>query len=403
MSGAVTTRAPARRNSAFVPHDLRAPLRGAAEGPLVGLTAAVKDMYDIAGERTGGGSPDWLDAHPPAATTSPAVRRLLEAGADVVGKTVCDEFFFSVTGANAHYGMPFNARAPGRLPGGSSSGSAAAVGAGACDIALGSDTGGSVRIPAAFNGIYGLRPTHGRVDLAGAMAMAPSFDAAGWFAAGPGLLRKVGRVLLDGPGEPAPFRRVLLCADAFAEADHAVRDVLRGFLERAAPLLPAPEETVLAPEGLDSWRACLRIIQGREFWEIYGGWIETHRPKLGPGIRERVAYAASVSAAESEAARSGLAEACARIRGVLAPGTVMLLPTAPCVAPRIDSSDDELESYRTRVMRLICPGSLGGVPQLTLPAGRAEGGPVGLSLLGWAGGDEALLDLAVLLGPCCGG
>ena len=313
-----------RRSSAFVPHDLRAPLRGAAEGPLAGLTAAVKDMYDIAGERTGGGSPDWLAAQHTAAATSAAVRRLLDAGADVIGKTVCDEFFFSVTGANAHYGTPFNARAPGRLPGGSSSGSAAAVGAGACDIALGSDTGGSVRIPAAFNGIYGLRPTHGRVDLAGAMAMAPSFDAAGWFAAGPGLLRKIGRVLLDGPGEPAPFRRVLLCADAFAEADHAVRDVLRGFLERAAPLLPAPEETVLAPEGLDSLRACLRIIQGREFWEIYGGWIETHRPKLGPGIRERVAYAASVSAAESEAARSGLAEACARIRGVLAPGTVML-------------------------------------------------------------------------------
>ncbi len=126
--------------SAFVPHDLLAPIAGAAQGPLAGLTVAVKDMYDIAGTRTGGGNPDWLDAHPPATAHAAAVRRLLEGGATVIGKTVCDEFFFSVTGANAHYGTPVNPRAPGRLPGGSSSGSAAAAAAGACDFALGSDT-----------------------------------------------------------------------------------------------------------------------------------------------------------------------------------------------------------------------------------------------------------------------
>src|SRR5512132_4449005 len=178
--------------SAFVPHDLAAPIAGAAQGPLAGLTGAVKDMYDIAGTRTGGGSPDWLDAHPPASAHAAAVRRLLEGGATVIGKTVCDEFFFSVTGANAHYGTPVNPRAPGRLPGGSSAGSAAATAAGACDFAIGSDTGGSVRIPAALCGVYGIRPTHGRVDMSGAMPMAPTFDTAGWFAPGPGLLRNIG-------------------------------------------------------------------------------------------------------------------------------------------------------------------------------------------------------------------
>jgi amidase len=137
-----------RARTAFVPHDLTAPFVGASEGPLAGLTAAVKDMYDIAGHRTGGGSPDWLNAHPPAASTAAAVRRILDAGATVIGKTVCDEFFYSVTGANAHYGIPINPRAPGRLPGGSSSGSASATAAGACDFALGSDTGGSLRVPA---------------------------------------------------------------------------------------------------------------------------------------------------------------------------------------------------------------------------------------------------------------
>ena len=179
--------------SAFVPHDLTAPIAGAASGPLAGLTVAVKDMYDIAGYPTGGGSPDWLAQQSPAKTTCPAVRKLLDAGATVIGKTVCDEFFFSVAGANAHYGTPLNPRAPGRLPGGSSSGSASATASGLCDFALGSDTGGSVRVPASFCGLYGIRPTHGRVDLTGAMPMAPSFDVAGWFANGPGLFRKVGR------------------------------------------------------------------------------------------------------------------------------------------------------------------------------------------------------------------
>lgn len=176
-----------RKSSAFVPHDLARPLPGAARGPLAGLSCAVKDMFDIAGERTGGGSPEWLADAKPARRHAEAVRRVLAAGAAISGKTVCDEFFFSVTGANAHYGTPVNPRAPGRLPGGSSSGSAVAVAAGACDIALGSDTGGSVRVPAAFNGIYGIRPTHGRVDARGAMAMAPSFDSIGWFAASAGL------------------------------------------------------------------------------------------------------------------------------------------------------------------------------------------------------------------------
>ena len=148
-------------------------------------------MYDIAGHRTGGGSPDWLAAAQTPNASAAAVRRVLDAGATVIGKTICDEFFFSVTGANAHYGTPANPRAAGRLPGGSSSGSAAATAAGACDFALGSDTGGSVRVPASFCGVFGIRPTHGRIDLSGAMAMASSLDVAGWFAGGPGVFRKI--------------------------------------------------------------------------------------------------------------------------------------------------------------------------------------------------------------------
>src|SRR3546814_5268446 len=176
---------------AFVPHTLSEPLRGSGTCPLAGLTFAVKDLYDIAGRKTGNGSPDFLAWTKPASATAPSVRKLLDAGADCVGVTICDEFFYSLTGANAHYGTPGNARAPGRMPGGSSSGSAAAVAAGLCDFALGSDTGGSVRVPAAFCGVYGIRPTHGRVDLAGGRAMAPSYDTGGWFADDAALFRAI--------------------------------------------------------------------------------------------------------------------------------------------------------------------------------------------------------------------
>src|SRR5713226_9258118 len=158
--------------SFFVPHDIEAPIAGSASGPLAGFTAVVKDLYDIAGMRTGGGSPEWLAAQQPARTHAAAVEKILAAGATITGKTICDEFFYSGSGISSHYGTPVNVRAPGRIPGGSSSGSAAATAANACDFALGSDTGGSVRMPASFCGIYGLRPTHGRIDLAGAIAMA---------------------------------------------------------------------------------------------------------------------------------------------------------------------------------------------------------------------------------------
>src|SRR6188472_1459860 len=222
---------PQAYRSCFVPHDLAAALKGAASGPLAGLSAVVKDMYDIAGERTGCGSPEWLAAHPPAARNCPPVQKILDAGATIIGKTVCDEYFYSVSGANAHYGTPVNVRAPGRLPGGSSAGSAAACGANLCDFALGSDTGGSVRVPASFNGIYGLRPTHERIAHDGVADMAPSFDVPGWFASTPGVFRKVGAVLLDSNRVTAEIERVVILDDAFEQAEPRVSDALRQLLD----------------------------------------------------------------------------------------------------------------------------------------------------------------------------
>lgn len=387
---------------AFVPHDIAHPIKGASGGPLDGLTFAVKDMYDIAGERTGGGNPRWLEAHPPAEKNALVVQRLLSAGASLIGKTICDEFFFSLTGKNAHYGTPVNPRAPGRLPGGSSAGSAAATAAGACDFAIGSDTGGSVRIPAALCGTYGIRPTHDRVDMFGAMPMSPTFDVAGWFARDPGLLRNVGTALLGGTGRKANVERLLVAEDAIAQADEPIGLLLRSFLERASDLLPEPQSLVIAPEGLDAWRNCFRVIQGYEVWQNYGEFVTTHRPELGPGIRERMAYASHVTQADADAARGMLARLRSKLRSRIEPGTVVCLPTAPCIAPQIRASDATLDEFRTRAMALTSIAGTGGLPEVTLPVGTVAGCPAGISLIGWASGDETLLELVSALGPRCG-
>jgi amidase len=386
----------------FVPHDLKAPIAGAPGGPLAGLNFAVKDLYDIAGTRTGGGNPEWLAAQIPAAAHAAAVKRLLDAGATIVGKAICDEFFYSVSGANAHYGTPANLRAPGRLPGGSSSGSAAATAAGVCDFALGSDTGGSVRIPASFCGVFGIRPTHGRVDLSGGMAMAPSFDTAGWFANGPGVFRRVGLVLLDDARVAASLQRLIIADDAFEQADAEVAALHKLILQRAAAILPAPNHERIAPDGFDPWREAFRIIQARETWKSFGNFVTRARPQLGPGIKERMAFAATVTEADAADSRRVHDKARTHIRALVPPGTILALPTAPCIAPLIDTPADALESFRVRVMRLTCVAGLSGLPQISIPAGTVSGCPVGLSFIGWAGGDEALLDLAFALARVCG-
>ena len=165
----------------FVPGP-RARIEGRAGGPLSGLTFAAKDLFDVAGVVTGGGNHDWPTGRPTPAKHAWAVQTLLDAGCSLIGKTVTDAVSLGILGENAFDGTPKNVRAPGRVPGGSSSGSAAAVAAGLCDTALGTDTGGSVRVPASFCGLYGIRPTHGRLNLSGMLPQAPTSDTTGWFA-----------------------------------------------------------------------------------------------------------------------------------------------------------------------------------------------------------------------------
>jgi amidase len=390
------------QRSAFVPHDLTEPIEGRSDGPLAGLSAAVKDMYDIAGYRTGAGNPEWLASRQPAETHAGVVQRLLDAGATITGKTVCDEFFYSITGANEHYGTPVNPRVPDRLPGGSSSGSAAACAAGACDLALGSDTAGSVRVPGALCGVYGIRATQPRFDMAGATAMAPSFDAGGWFSGSPGLLRRAGAVLLGPPQRAGRITQLIVLDDAFEIVDEPVATLAEVVLAAAQDRLPVARHDRAAPGGLDTWREAMRIVQAHEVWASFGEFITKRRPKLGAGIRERIEIAARISDDQVVAARDVTADATRRMHELAVPGTVLALPTAPSIAPRLATPADDLESFRVRVMRLVCMASISGLPQVTIPAGTADGAPVGLSFIGWRGGDEALLSLATAMAPLVG-
>jgi amidase len=368
-------------------------LRHSREGPLSGLTFAAKDIYDVAGHRTGFGSPDWLRTHPPASRTAPVVQQLVDAGADMVGKTHTDELTFSLNGENAHYGTPVNVNAPGRIPGGSSSGSAAAVAAGLCDFALGSDTGGSVRAPASYCGIYGIRPTHGRVSLEGACPLAASFDTAGWFARDPETLERVGRVLLGDERAGAPGR-LLVAEDAFQLAGGAISGALQPALDRLSAQLGAPQRVTVSMEGLPQWFQVFRVLQGAEVWAQHGSWVTRVKPQLGPGIKERVEWAATLTARDIGPAKSRREEIARRMAQLLAGNAILALPTLPGIAPRLNTPAAELEDFRGRAMSLLCIAGLARLPQVSLPMARLDGCPLGLSLIAARGGDMMLLALA---------
>ena len=375
-------------------------LKGAEDGPLAGLAFGAKDVFHIAGARTGFGHPTWLATHEAPDETAVAVQRLLDAGADLAGKTHTDELAYSLTGENRHYGTPVNARAPDRIPGGSSNGSAAAVAADLVDFAIGTDCGGSVRLPASYCGILGMRPTVDRVPLDGVIPFGPPFDVAGWFARDADVLERVGRVLLADESDPEPPRRLLRAADAFAMVDEAVAGALDGAVERVAALVGAIEDVTVAPEGLESWFDTFRILQAASIWANHGAWIRETRPDFGPGVRERFEWAEALGGDAVEAARPRLDAIRARIAEVVGPGDVVCLPTSPRVAPLKNTPVDDIEiRYRHQAMHLLCIAGLGGLPQISLPMAELGGLPLGLSLNGPRGADMRLLGLARRLMP----
>ena len=222
-------------------------LSGVPGGALSGLSFGAKDLFDISGHVTGYGNPEWARTHAPAVNTAFAVQALLDAGASLKGKTHTDELAYSLMGVNAHYGTPRNSADPRRVPGGSSSGSAAAVAAGLVDIGLGSDTGGSVRMPASFCGVWGLRSTFGLIPLEGAMPFTRSFDTVGWFAKDGDLMDRAAGAL-GCPAVPAPTR-LLIPVDIWDEADAACQAALGPALDRLQRPMGAAEKVTSRRRG----------------------------------------------------------------------------------------------------------------------------------------------------------
>lgn len=354
-----------------------------AKGLLDGTSFAVKDLIDVAGTVTGGGNPDWAARHAPALRSAPVVETLLAAGARLAGKTVTDELAFSLEGANNHYGTPPNPAAPGHLPGGSSSGSASVTAAGLVDFAVGTDTGGSVRIPAAFCGLYGMRPTHGRLPKDGVIPFAPSYDTIGWMARDAALLARVGAALL-GPEDGGGIARFLVATDAFALADPAVAEALR------AALPPAAGITVFDGAPAD-WCEAYRVLQGADIRRSLGPWIDVHRPLFGPSIAPRFADAAAITAADVARWQPWRAAVAARLAALLPADAALLLPTSPVPALPLAAGTEVLGDFYARALTLTAIAGHAGLPQVTWPAARVDGRPVGLSLVAARGRDRALL------------
>jgi amidase len=378
---------------AWVPHG-KFTVAGQPGGSLAGLNFAAKDLFNVAGHPTGAGNPSWLATHPVPTEHSAVVAQLLQAGATLMGKVLTDELAYSLHGDNTHYGTPINTRYPDRVTGGSSSGSAAAVAAGLVDFALGTDTGGSTRVPASYCGLWGLRGTHGLVPASGLVPLHPSFDTATWLAQDAEVFERVGRVLL--PASAYTARRLLLPLDAWELAD----DIFTTPLQRARDALAhqlacVPEGLRVAGDaGLAAWRQTYVTAGAYEGWQVHGDWITKTQPVFAPAIAGRWKAASQVTAEASAAARATQAQIRAHMHGLLGTDGLLLLPSAASLAPLRNANPADVDAVRLRTMAITCIAGLCGLPQISLPVRTESGDMLGLSLMGPAGSDLALIQLA---------
>jgi amidase len=377
---------------AFVEHG-RVEIAGSGAGPLAGMPFAVKDQFDIAGIATGLGNPSWLKTAPIPTETCEPVRRLLDAGGVMVGKTHMDELGWSLNGINHHYGTPVNSAAPDRTPGGSSSGSAAAVAGGVVPFALSGDGGGSIRVPASYCGILGIRPTVGRVGPS------PQPDrglaTAGWLAKDARTLELVGSVLLDDYTPAAAPGRLLYAQDLFDNTDPGVAEAMQAGVGRIAGSGPGRVTPVsVGGMALPQWREAYKFLQVADMRDRFAPWIQADHPVFGPDITERFEWARTVTDDDIAWAAGKREAAVARMSGLLAPGTVLIVPSAPGVAPPRSAGIKELEGRRAKAFTNNCAVGLAGLPQVSLPLAELDGLPLGVSLVACRGGDEMLLSFA---------
>lgn len=370
------------------------PLPSAETGPLKGERLAVKDIYDVAGMPTGCGNPQILAESVAAEKSAPIIEKLLAAGATLIGKTQTDELAFSLMGQNSHFPCPINPAAPDRVTGGSSSGSAASVAGKVADIALGSDTGGSIRAPASFCGLIGLRTTHGRIPLEGIMPLAPSLDTIGWFARDIALYEKVGQVLLGDDAQNFSFSQLLyMPLLEHLLLDHPETDSYRAMFAKVRPHFTSLKAASQPTLSIDELYITFRQIQGWEAWNTHGEWISSGDRKLGPGVADRFAYGSQISDEAVARHRIRRARFTQELETIIGDNAVLALPTVPGAAPFANQTFESLQAYREQALRLLCLSVLSGLPQITVPLGQVHGAPFGISFIGPRGSDRALIAL----------
>ncbi|PAE10282.1 amidase [Niallia circulans] len=367
-------------------------LKPIKRGNLDGLTFAVKDVFTIKDYLSSAGNPDWLSSHPPAKETAPVITSLLNNGARLQGTTITDELMYSLNGENFHYGTPVNPKSPNRIPGGSSSGSAVTVAAKQTDFSLGTDTGGSIRIPSSYCGIYGIRPSHGVVNIEGVIPLAKSFDTVGWMANDAKILNEVGKVLLPVQRDGS-FTRFIMGSDAWALADQEVHKAFAPLLEKLEQSVPNYVTTVIAEEGLHEWSEVFRMLQGREIWQEHGEWIQKAKPTFGPGIAERFKWASTIKDEDLAPYHQLRRKIQQRMEELLKDDAVLIIPTAPGIAPLLNLPVYELEERRKQTFQLCCIAGLTGFPQVNIPLTTSNGVPVGLSFIAGRNQDRNLLQL----------
>ena len=371
---------------------------GAGDGPLKGMTFTAKELFDVQGLPTGCGNPTLRSNAEPAQSNAAAVQRLLDAGADLIGTTITVEFAWSLSGVNPHDGTPDNPADPYGLPGGSSAGAAAATAAGICDIALGTDTAGSVRVPATYCGLFGIRPTHGRVDDTGCAPLSPSFDTVGWFARDASVFESVGRVMFDDWSEPPAPGGLTILTDAFEVAHPEVRAGLEPLVAAAVDRVGgAVIEAQAGPAGtLGRWGAAFSARGLWEGWRSNRSYYERFGSEgVGEEIRPRFDIAQTITDQQVEEADQVISQARQRLDELTEGGSaIVLLPAAPARAPRRYDALSQAASQRVGLLELTALATLTGAPSVTVPLRTRAGTQVGLSLVGAHGSDEMLIDFA---------
>ena len=374
----------------LMPHSPKKDISLNEYGLLSNLNFVLKDMCDVKNFKTSCGNPDFFKKCDFANDYAPFLKDLLNEGPVLKGITVCDEFFYSLIGENGHYGTPTNLNAPSCVPGGSSSGSAAALTTDLYDFSIGSDTGGSVRIPASFCGLIGMRPTHNRINTKGVYPMAPSFDTVGWFANNPEIFQKVGNVLLNNiERSNVDFKQYVVAEDLLELCDAEVQDNFNNYINVNIPNI---NKTRLSTNTKAIIADNFRILQGAEVKANIIPWIEKNKPNISPEIRSRIDMASKITDIEVNRALIFRKTLIDEIEKSLPEGTIAVFPTSPFSAPKSGQDDESLGSFRKRLMELTSIAGMTSRPQITIPRLKDKSGPVGISLLGWKYSDEILLN-----------